>query len=214
MLLLLLSHFSRVQLCATPWTAAHQAPPSMGFSRQEYWSVFIGVSCVSYNVVLPCCVSFRYTTKWIICGSAGKEPACSVRDLGSIPALERSPGEGKGYPLQYSGLENSMESMGRKEWPPLNDFHFHTYLYIHFLKDSLVPPQPWGILFLCITSLEKESKDFPSSVFLSCFFRVRDAGWGCQYSKTKLTEWAQIVPPFSLILGLYIKPGAAHSTLA
>ena len=36
--LLLLSHFSRVQLCATPWTAAHQAPLSMGFSRQEYWS--------------------------------------------------------------------------------------------------------------------------------------------------------------------------------
>ena len=35
MLLLLLSHFSRVQLCATPQTAAHQAPPSLGFSRQE-----------------------------------------------------------------------------------------------------------------------------------------------------------------------------------
>ena len=38
LLLLLLSHFSRVRLFATPWTAAHQAPPSMGFSRQEYWS--------------------------------------------------------------------------------------------------------------------------------------------------------------------------------
>ena len=36
--LLLLSRFSRVQLCATPETAAHQAPPSMGFSRQEHWS--------------------------------------------------------------------------------------------------------------------------------------------------------------------------------
>ena len=36
MLLLLLSRFSRVRLCATPWTAAYQAPPSMGFSRQEY----------------------------------------------------------------------------------------------------------------------------------------------------------------------------------
>ena len=35
---LLLSHFSRVRLCATPWTAAHQAPPSLGFSRQEQWS--------------------------------------------------------------------------------------------------------------------------------------------------------------------------------
>ena len=37
-LLLLLSHFSHVRLCVTPWTAAYQAPPSMGFSRQEYWS--------------------------------------------------------------------------------------------------------------------------------------------------------------------------------
>ena len=38
LLLLLLSHFSRVQLCATPLTAAYQAPLSLGFSRQEYWS--------------------------------------------------------------------------------------------------------------------------------------------------------------------------------
>ena len=38
LLLLLLCHFSRVRLCATPYTAAHQAPLSMGFSRQEYWS--------------------------------------------------------------------------------------------------------------------------------------------------------------------------------
>ena len=38
LLLLLLSRFSRVRLCATPWTAAYQFPPSMGFSRQEYWS--------------------------------------------------------------------------------------------------------------------------------------------------------------------------------
>ena len=37
-LLLLLSRFSRVQLCATPWTAAYQASPSVGFSRQEHWS--------------------------------------------------------------------------------------------------------------------------------------------------------------------------------
>ena len=43
------------------------------------------------------------------CGSAGKESACNVGDLGSIPELGRSPGEGKGYPLHYSGLENSMD---------------------------------------------------------------------------------------------------------
>ena len=42
-------------------------------------------------------------------GSAGKESTCNVGDLGSVPGLGRSPGEGKGYPLQVSGLENSMD---------------------------------------------------------------------------------------------------------
>ena len=42
-------------------------------------------------------------------GSDGKESACDVGDLGSIPGLERSPAEGKGYPLQYSCLENLMD---------------------------------------------------------------------------------------------------------
>ena len=45
------------------------------------------------------------------CGSAGKESTCNAGDLGWIPGLGRSPGEGKGYPLQYSGLENSTECM-------------------------------------------------------------------------------------------------------
>ena len=43
------------------------------------------------------------------CGSAGKESACNAGDLGLIPGLGRSPGEGNGYPLQYSGLENSID---------------------------------------------------------------------------------------------------------
>ena len=55
----------------------------------------------------------------MFCGSAGKESACNVGDLGSILGLGRSPGEGKGCPLQYSGLENSMDCVyrpwGRKE---------------------------------------------------------------------------------------------------
>ena len=42
------------------------------------------------------------------CGSVGKESACNAGDLGSVPGLGRSPGEGNSYPLQYSGLENSM----------------------------------------------------------------------------------------------------------
>ena len=44
-------------------------------------------------------------------GSAGKESACNAGDLGLIPGLARSPREGSGYPLEYSGLENSMDSL-------------------------------------------------------------------------------------------------------
>ena len=43
------------------------------------------------------------------CGSAGKESTCHAGDLSSIPGLGRSPGEGKGYPLKYPDLENSMD---------------------------------------------------------------------------------------------------------
>ena len=57
---------------------------------------------------------FYYYTMGFPCGSAGKESGCNEGDLGSIPGSGRSPGEGKGYPLQYSGLENSrtLESTG------------------------------------------------------------------------------------------------------
>ena len=47
-------------------------------------------------------------------GSSGKESTCNEGDLGSVPGLGRSPGEGKGYPLQYSGLENSMDHTVRE----------------------------------------------------------------------------------------------------
>ena len=59
------------------------------------------------------------------CGSAGKESACKAGDLGSIPGLGRCPGEGKDYPLQYSGLENSMDCIvhgAAQSQTGLNDF--------------------------------------------------------------------------------------------
>ena len=60
--------------------------------------------------------------------SVSKESACSVGYLGSIPGLGRSPGEGKGYPLQYSVLENSIGFIVHglaKSRTRLSDFHFH-----------------------------------------------------------------------------------------
>ena len=61
------------------------------------------------------------------CGSAGKESACNAGDLGSLPGLRRSPGEGKGYPLQYSDLENAMDCIVHgvaKSRTVLSNFHF------------------------------------------------------------------------------------------
>ena len=74
-------------------------------------------------------LSWGQTVKFLYLslGSAGKESACSTGDLDSIPGLGRSPGEGKGYPLQYSGLENSVDCTVHgviKSQTRLNDFHF------------------------------------------------------------------------------------------
>ena len=65
--------------------------------------------------------------------SADKESACNVKDLGLIPELGRSLREGKGFPLQYSGLENSVIIYGvTKSQTRLSDFHFKysTVLFI------------------------------------------------------------------------------------
>ena len=59
--------------------------------------------------------------------SASKESTCNAGDLGSIPGLGGSPGEGKSYPLQYFGLENSMDCIVHgvaKGLTRLSDFHF------------------------------------------------------------------------------------------
>ena len=65
------------------------------------------------------------------CGSAGKESSCNAGDLGSIPGLGRSPGEWKGYPLQYFGLDNSKDCIVHgvaKSQTRLSDFHFTSLL--------------------------------------------------------------------------------------
>ena len=62
-------------------------------------------------------------------GSVGKESACNAGDLGSIPGLGRSPGEGNSYPLQYSGLQNSVDCIVHgvaKSWTRLSDCHLES----------------------------------------------------------------------------------------
>ena len=90
--------------------------------------------------------SFRFWCEGFPCGSAGKESACNAGDLGSIPGSGKSPGEGKGYPLQYSGLENSMDYtvLGvAKSWTRLSNFHFHM---------SIESVMPSNVTVLCSSS--------------------------------------------------------------
>ena len=79
----------------------------MGFKLMPWLSLYLGPS---KRVQMAAAVLLPYPKKMSLpcfpCSSAGKESTCNVGDLGSMPGLGRSPGEGKGYPLQYSGLEN------------------------------------------------------------------------------------------------------------
>ena len=81
-----------------------------------------------YNIDLA---NLSYSKPWtrdFPDSSVGKESACNAGDPGSIPGLGRSAGKGKGYPLQYSGLRNSINCIvhgAAKSQTQLSDFHFH-----------------------------------------------------------------------------------------
>ena len=91
--------------------------------------------CVSLGVVLT--QIHIYIRMGFPGGSAGKESTCNAGDLASIPGLGRSLGEGKGYPLQDSGLENSMDCIvhGVTEsgytTERLSLSHIYVYVYAH-----------------------------------------------------------------------------------
>ena len=106
----------------TPWTVAHQAPLSMGFSRQKYWS---GLPCpppggLPNSGIKPRSPALQADSlpseppgkpRWLY----GKEPSCRCRKCRrhEFPMSGRSPGVGNGNPLQYSCLESPM---GRGSW--------------------------------------------------------------------------------------------------
>ena len=100
-------------------------------------------------------------------GSAGKEYACNAGDLDSFPGLGGSLGEGKGYPLQHSGLENSRDCLSHgvaKSPTRLSNFPFFHPLYTlwidhHFMSSSHLPPYTviimlWTFLLLWIAPHE------------------------------------------------------------
>ena len=115
---------SLVRLFVTLWTVAHQAPLSMGFSSQEYWS---GLPFPSPgDLPNP--------------GTEPESPALQAdalsSDPDSIPGLGRSPGDGNGNPLQYSCLQNPMDGEAwwatvhgvAKSWTRLSNFTFTFFL--------------------------------------------------------------------------------------
>ena len=96
------------------------------------WHIVLRLAGLLSVMVSVCLFVYMHDTPWLNefmqsfpCGSAGKESACNAVDLGSISGLERSPGEGKGYPLQYSSLENCTDYIVRgvaKRWTWLSNF--------------------------------------------------------------------------------------------
>ena len=98
-------------------------PPAM---QRPWFSSWVGKTCWRRDR-LPTPIFLGFP-----CGLAGNESTCSAGNLGLIPGLGRSPGEEKCYPLQYSGLENSMDCIVHgvaKSRPRLSDFHFPFSVY-------------------------------------------------------------------------------------
>ena len=112
---------------------------------RETWVQFLGLKIPWRRDRLPTPVLLDFP-----CGSAGKESACNAGDLGSIPGLGRSPGEGKGYPFQCSGLENSMDCIARgvrKSWTRLG----FPALQVDSLPTELSgKPVTWESCLICV----------------------------------------------------------------
>ena len=109
-----LLYFTNAMVCQCVWVI------------ESLWA-----KCVDWAFLFPSAfpglLDHSAKDKGFSCHSTGKESACNVGDLGSIPGLGRSPGEGKGYALQYCGLENSMDCIVHgfvKSLTWLSDFHF------------------------------------------------------------------------------------------
>ena len=99
--------------------------------------------CFLHLVSLTGFCTEAHSVEGFACDSAAKESTCSVGDLGLVPGLGRSPGEGKGYLLRYAGLENSMDCIVHgvtKSWTRLSFFQFTSHsldvsFFFNFFKN-------------------------------------------------------------------------------
>ena len=100
-----------------------------------------GLACCSPWVHKESDTSERLNLTDLSCGSADEESPCNVGDLVSVPELGRYLGEGKGYPLQYFGPENSVDCIVHvvtKSRTQLSDFHFTSFQFLKILFDREV----------------------------------------------------------------------------
>ena len=151
---------------------------------------------------------------------AGKESVCNVIDMSSVPGLGRSPGEGNGYPLQYSGLENSMDCIVHgvtKSQTQLSNFHFYYGWYLpaeYRWPFNLALPYKLNrsarIRMACFSMLNNYNrKGFPGGSVgkeSTC-----NAGDCLQHSRPGLDPWIRKIPwrrkwqPITVFL-----PGKSH----
>ena len=131
------------------------------------------------------------------CGSASKESACNVGDQGSILVLGRSPGEGNGYPVQYSGLKNSVDYIVHgitKSWTWLSDFDFQGKI----LKKSHAL---FFNLFFFFLKLWNLKLGHYCSMFFPLLYPSFHIGSHCLNQSSVLWWWTIICPRVSGFLG-------------
>ena len=173
-LTLTLKSLSRVQLFATPWTVAYQAPPSMELSRQEYWSglPFPSPGDLPDPGIKPGSPALQADA--LLSEPPGKNlpaNAADIRYAGLIPRWGRSPGGGHGNPLQYSCLDN----MWTEEPGGLQS------MKLHRVGHDLARTQERGVELSGAQGRLSEALSFLSQVCLPppsrCRPSLRNAGW-------------------------------------
>ena len=176
--------------------------PSPSKNKTEPSNISLQASCHTFTVILR-----PFPIKCFPCGSAGKESACNVGDLGSIPGFGRSPGEGKGYPLQYSGLANCIDCIfygvtesDTTEWLSLSYQIFQAVKLYGVLLESCLLHSPTREKSLLTGELESGTKIFwdhrhhGNSLQYTCLESPMDRGvWqatvhGVAQSQTQLKQ--------------------------
>ena len=109
---------------------------ALGYSFIEHNEQILSGWCLpdSLHLIFVHCV---WCLLGFLGGSDGKESICNMEDLGSVPGLGRSPGEGNGYPLQYSGLENSHGQRSLAGYSPWGHKELDTTEWLSLAHSSL-----------------------------------------------------------------------------